>query len=33
MSIVYMLIIIIVCWVYYTVMTNAGEDRAARGGP
>jgi glycerol transport system permease protein len=27
MSIVYMLIIIIVCWVYYTVMTNAGEDR------
>ena len=30
MSIVYMLIIIIVCWVYYTVMTNAGEDRAAR---
>ena len=33
MSIVYMLIIIITCWVYYTVMTNAGEDRAARGGP
>jgi glycerol transport system permease protein len=34
MSIVYMLIIIIVCWVYYTVMTNAGEDRgSARGGP
>ena len=32
MSIVYLLIIIIVCWVYYTVMTNAGEDRAARGG-
>jgi glycerol transport system permease protein len=29
MSIVYMLIIIIVCWVYYTVMTNAGEDRRA----
>ena len=34
MSIVYMLIIIIVCWVYYTVMTNAGEDRrAARSEP
>ena len=34
MSIVYMLIIIIVCWVYYTVMTNAGEDRASgRGRP
>ena len=34
MSIVYMLIIIIVCWVYYTVMTNAGEDRGpARGEP
>jgi len=34
MSIVYMLIIIITCWVYYTVMTNAGEDRGpARGGP
>jgi glycerol transport system permease protein len=34
MSIVYMLIIIIVCWVYYTVMTNAGEDRqSARSEP
>jgi glycerol transport system permease protein len=32
MSIVYMLIIIIVCWVYYTVMTNAGEDRRSGGG-
>ena len=29
MSIVYFLIILIVCWVFYTVMTNAGEDRAA----
>jgi hypothetical protein len=27
-----MLIIIIVCWVYYTVMTNAGEDRGRGGG-
>ena len=32
MSIVYMLIIIITCWVYYTVMTNAGEDRGSTGG-
>ena len=32
MSIVYMLIIIIACWVFYTVMTNAGEDRAAEPG-
>ena len=32
MSIVYMLIIIIVCWVYYTVMTNAGENRRSGGG-
>src|SRR5499427_1804999 len=27
MSIVYMLIIIIVCWVFYTVMTNVGTER------
>ena len=32
MSIVYFLIILIVCWVFYTVMTNAGEDRPPRGG-
>ena len=34
MSIVYMLIIIIVCWVFFTVMTNAGQDRqSATSGP
>ena len=34
MSIVYMLIIIIVCWVFFTVMTNAGQDRqSADSGP
>ena len=32
LSIVYNLIILIVCWVFYTVMTNAGEDRKPRGG-
>ena len=32
MSIVYELIILIVCWVFYTVMTNAGEDRPTRAG-
>ena len=32
MSIVYMLIIIIVCWVFFTVMTNAGQEREARTG-
>jgi len=32
MSIVYMLIIIIVCWVFFTVMTNAGQDRKSAGG-
>ena len=32
MSIVYMLIIIIVCWVFFTVMTNAGADRKGAGG-
>jgi glycerol transport system permease protein len=31
MSIVYMLIIIIVCWVFFTVMTNAGRDREPTG--
>ena len=30
MSIVYILIILIVCWVFYTVMTNAGQDRRHR---
>jgi glycerol transport system permease protein len=34
MSIVYMLIIIIVCWVFFTVMTNAGRDRqSTTSGP
>ena len=32
MSIVYELIILIVCWVFYTVMTNAGEHRAPPAG-
>ena len=32
MSIVYMLIIIIVCWVFFTVMTNAGQDRQSDSG-
>ena len=27
LSLVYNLIIIIVCWVFYTVMTNAGVER------
>jgi glycerol transport system permease protein len=34
MSMVYMLIIIIVCWVFFTVMTHAGQERReARGEP
>jgi len=32
LSLVYNLIIIIVCWVFYTVMTNAGADRQANKG-
>ena len=32
LSIVYNLIILIVCWVFYTVMTNAGADRRPPGG-
>ena len=31
LSIVYNLIVLIVCWVFYTVMTNAGEDRRPGG--
>ena len=27
MSIVYNLIVLIVCWVFYTVMTNVGTER------
>ena len=32
LSLVYNIIILIVCWIFYTVMTNAGADRAARKG-
>ena len=32
LSLVYNLIIIIVCWVFYTVMTNAGAERPAKQG-
>ena len=32
LSLVYNLIIIIVCWVFYTVMTNAGADRQRTQG-
>ena len=32
LSLVYNLIIIIVCWVFYTVMTNAGAERPANKG-
>jgi len=31
LSIVYNLIIIIVCWIFYTVMTNVGTERPAKG--
>src|ERR1700746_2953443 len=31
LSLVYNLIILIVCWVFYTVMTNAGVDRPRKG--
>ena len=30
LSLVYNIIIIIVCWVFYTVMTNAGAERAPK---
>ncbi len=32
LSLVYNLIILIVCWVFYTVMTNAGAERPAKQG-
>jgi glycerol transport system permease protein len=32
LSLVYNLIILIVCWVFYTVMTNAGADRSRKEG-
>ena len=32
LSLVYNLIILIVCWVFYTVMTNAGAERPAEAG-
>ncbi len=31
LSLVYNLIILIVCWIFYTVMTNAGAERPAKG--
>jgi glycerol transport system permease protein len=30
MSIVYNLIVLIVCWVFYTVMTNVGTERRTK---
>jgi glycerol transport system permease protein len=32
LSIVYNLVILIVCWVFYTVMTNADNERAPTTG-
>ena len=32
MSIVYNLIVLIVCWVFYTVMTNVGTERPQEAG-
>jgi glycerol transport system permease protein len=32
LSLVYNLIILVVCWVFYTVMTNAGADRPQKQG-
>jgi glycerol transport system permease protein len=32
LSLVYNLIIIIVCWIFYTVMTNAGAERRPEQG-
>ena len=32
LSLVYNLIILIVCWIFYTVMTNAGAERPAKAG-
>ena len=32
LSLVYNIIILIVCWVFYTVMTNAGAERPAKEG-
>ena len=32
LSLVYNLIILITCWLFYTVMTNAGADRSAKAG-
>ena len=32
LSLVYNLIILIVCWIFYTVMTNAGTERPERQG-
>ena len=32
LSLVYNLIVLIVCWVFYTVMTNAGNERPVKQG-
>ena len=32
LSLVYNLIILIVCWIFYTVMTNAGAERPVKPG-
>jgi glycerol transport system permease protein len=32
LSLVYNLIILIVCWIFYTVMTKAGNDRPVKEG-
>ena len=32
MSLIYFLIILLVCWVFYTVMTNAGTERTDQAG-
>lgn len=32
LSLVYNIIVLIVCWVFYTVMTNAGVDRSKQEG-
>ena len=32
MSLIYFLIILLLCWIFYTVMTNAGAERRAKEG-
>ena len=33
MSLIYFLIILLLSWVFYTVMNNAGNDKPMTGGP